>query len=88
MTEEMRAVKVEGWDGEFLNPSLLLTSENNMSLSKKLKMNPFLFSRFVNMFFLLLQVNCSCTFSTFILTFLNFQLMSFLFMLHPINSSL
>ena len=51
VTEEMRAVKVEGWDGEFLNPSLLLTSENNMSLSKKLKMNPFLFSRFVKMFF-------------------------------------
>ena len=88
VTEEMRAVKVEGWDGEFLNPSLLLTSENNMSLSKKLKMNPFLFSRYVNMFFLLLQVNFSCTFSTFILTFLNFQLMLFLFMLHPINSSL
>lgn len=37
MTEEMRAVKVEGWNGEFLNPALLLASENNMSLSKKLK---------------------------------------------------
>lgn len=37
VTEEMRGVKVEGWNGDFLNPALLLASENNMSLSKKLK---------------------------------------------------